>query len=57
MYLMAAMTGMRQGELLALRWQDIDWLAGSSRAHPSKLRPRRVRHAEVQALHPECPAG
>ena len=25
MYLAAAMTGMRQGELLALRWRDIDW--------------------------------
>ena len=27
MYLTAAMTGMRQGELLALRWRDIDWSA------------------------------
>ena len=27
MYLMAAMTGMRQGELLALRWRDVDWPA------------------------------
>ena len=27
MYLTAAMTGMRQGELLALRWRDIDWPA------------------------------
>jgi len=25
--LTAAMTGMRQGELLALRWQDVDWQA------------------------------
>ena len=25
MYLTAAMTGMRQGELLALRWRDVDW--------------------------------
>jgi integrase len=24
-YLAAAMTGMRQGELLALRWMDVDW--------------------------------
>lgn len=24
-YLTAAMTGMRRGELLALRWQDVDW--------------------------------
>lgn len=27
MYLAAAMTGMRQGELLALRWLDVDWAA------------------------------
>jgi integrase len=27
MYLAAAMTGMCQGELIALRWQDVDWLA------------------------------
>jgi integrase len=27
-YLTAAMTGLRQGELLALRWQDVDWTAG-----------------------------
>lgn len=27
MYLTAAMTGMRQGELLALRWRDVDWRA------------------------------
>ncbi|MGB0091032.1 MAG: site-specific integrase [Solirubrobacteraceae bacterium] len=27
LYLVAAMTGLRQGELLGLRWRDIDWLA------------------------------
>jgi integrase len=27
MYMAAAMTGMRQGELLALRWRDVDWQA------------------------------
>jgi integrase len=27
LYLAAAMTGARQGELLALRWQDVDWAA------------------------------
>jgi integrase len=27
-YAVAAMTGLRQGELVALRWRDIDWTAG-----------------------------
>jgi integrase len=27
-YLTAAMTGLRQGELIALGWQDVDWTAG-----------------------------
>jgi integrase len=34
LYLTAAMTGLRQGELLALRWHDVDWMA-------SRLRVRR----------------
>lgn len=28
MILTAAMTGLRQGELVALRWKDVDWAAG-----------------------------
>ncbi len=27
LYVTAAMTGLRQGELIALRWQDVDWAA------------------------------
>lgn len=28
LYLTAAMTGLRQGELAAIRWRDVDWSAG-----------------------------
>ncbi len=35
MYLMAAMTGMRQGELLGLRWRDVDWTARRVRVRRS----------------------
>jgi integrase len=38
MYLMATMTGMRQGELLALRWRDIDWTAQRVRVRRSFVR-------------------
>lgn len=38
MYLTAAMTGMRQGELLALRWSDVDWLAHRVRVRRSFVR-------------------
>jgi integrase len=38
MYLAAAMTGMRQGELLALRWQDIDWSAQRVRVRRNFVR-------------------
>ena len=37
LYLAAAMCGARQGELVALRWRDVDWTAG-------KIRVRRKRY-------------
>jgi integrase len=38
LYLTAAMTGLRQGELLALRWRDIDWPASRVRVRQSYVR-------------------
>jgi integrase len=38
MWVTAAMTGLRQGELLALRWRDVDWLAGRVRVRQSFVR-------------------
>ncbi|MGE5635905.1 MAG: site-specific integrase, partial [Nocardioidaceae bacterium] len=38
LFLVAAMTGLRQGELLALRWRDVDWLAGRIRVRSNYVR-------------------
>jgi integrase len=38
LYRMAAMTGLRQGELIALRWQDVDWVSGVVRVRRSYTR-------------------
>ncbi len=38
LYRVAAMTGMRQGELLGLRWQDVDWLVAKVRVRQSFVR-------------------
>jgi integrase len=38
LYLAAVMTGMRQGELLALRWQDVDWSAQRVRINRNYIR-------------------
>ena len=38
LYLTAAMTGLRQGELIALRWKDIDWSAGRVRVRQNRVR-------------------
>ena len=39
-YLTAAMTGMRQGELIALRWVDVDWRASRIRVRRNYTRQR-----------------
>ena len=41
LYLTAAMTGLRQGELLALRWRDIEWTAGRIRMYGMRKKRRR----------------
>jgi integrase len=38
LYLTAALTGLRQGELVALRWADVDWLAGVIRVRRNYTR-------------------
>lgn len=38
LYLTAALTGLRQGELLALRWRDVDWDARRIRVRESLVR-------------------
>jgi integrase len=40
LYLVAAMTGLRLGELLALRWRDVDWIAGVIRVRRNYVRGR-----------------
>ena len=55
MYMAAAMTGMRQGELLALRWRDVDWQAGRVRVRRNFVRgefgtPKSRRSSRSVAL-------
>jgi integrase len=54
LYLTAAMTGARQGELIALRWEDIDWIARKIRIRRNYVRgeygtpkSRRASRAET----------
>lgn len=41
LYLVAAMTGLRQGELLGLRWRHVDWAAARVRVEKTKSRKLR----------------
>ena len=56
LYMLAAMTGLRQGELVALRWRDIDWTAGVVRVRRT-LQPRGVGDTQVAALEPRRADG
>jgi integrase len=38
LYRTAAMTGLRQGELIALRWRDVDWHAARIRVRQNYVR-------------------
>lgn len=38
LFLTAAMTGLRKGELIALRWRDVDWPAGRIRVRQNYVR-------------------
>jgi integrase len=38
LYRTAAMTGLRQGELIALRWRDVDWIAARIRVRQNYVR-------------------
>jgi integrase len=38
MYLTAGMSGLRQGELIGLRWRDLDWPAARVRVRQSYVR-------------------
>jgi integrase len=46
LYLTAALTGLRQGELFGLRWRDIDWTAMRVRVRRSYARKRAGREAQ-----------
>jgi integrase len=58
LYLTAAMTGLRQGELLALRWRDVDWLASRVRVRQNYVlgeygTPKSKRSTRSVPLAPE----
>jgi integrase len=56
--LTAAMTGLRQGELLALRWRDVDWISGRVRVRKNFVlgeygTPKSKRSARSVPLAPD----
>ena len=60
LYVTAAMTGLRQGELIALRWSDVDWGAQRVRVRRSHVlgefdTPKSRR--SVRSVPSQCPCG
>lgn len=59
--LTAAMTGLRQGELLALRWEDVDWSASKIRVRRNFVRGHegtpKTRRGERSVPLPDTVAG
>jgi integrase len=56
LYLTAAMTGLRQGELIGLRWRDVDWSAGVIRVRRAYVRgeyttPKSRRSSRAVPFH------
>lgn len=49
LWVLAVTTGMRQGELMALRWQDVDLVAGHVTITHGMQRPRRLAHPKSLA--------
>jgi integrase len=46
----ACMTGMRQGELLALKWDDVDWRSGTIRVRRSLYRGQFVEPKSARSI-------
>ncbi len=57
LYLCAAMTGMRQGELLAIRWIDLDWTARRLRVVDNFTRGRLEPRSPIMAGRSRCPTA
>jgi len=56
LYLTAAMTGLRQGELIGLLWRDVDWLAGKVRVRRAYVRGEYGTAGPRRALGATAPA-
>jgi integrase len=54
LYVLALTTGMRQGELLALKWSDLDLTYGKLQVQRTLI---RVRHGQATVSEPKTPSG